>query len=183
MRKIRARVYALTSDGQNHFHVPTSIHRAQRPPSHPGALSRVSTSTASGRLRNRLVGAAFALLTLAFVAPDAAGAGCFHPGLDGTDHLYLLRASGALSESGESARLADSDSVPRPSPGGCNGPYCSDRSEGPLPSPGAATPRMSQWAVLDAPPPPTPLASFPRRRDDGAARPILAGDAIFHPPR
>jgi hypothetical protein len=148
-----------------------------------GSQTRVQTSSASGRMRSRLVGAALALLTLACLAPDGARAGCIHPESDGPDHFLLLRASGALAEAGRSARLTDSHSVPRPAPGGCTGPYCSNRSDQPLNPSVVSSPRMSQWAVLDAPPPPIAPSSFPRRGDDGDARPILAVDAIFHPPR
>lgn len=143
----------------------------------------MQTSGASGRLKFRLVGVAFALLTVAGLAPGAARADCWHPGREGPDHLVLLRDAGALGETGRSALLDESHNMPRPDSGGCTGPYCSDRSEQPLPPSAATSPRMSQWAVLDAPPPPITPASFPRRHDDGDASPILAADAIFHPPR
>jgi hypothetical protein len=83
----------------------------------------------------------------------------------------------------ESGLAAESRSPHGNRPGECSGPSCSGRSGLPSTPPPIAFSRITQWAMIDAPPPEGAPAYSPGSRDDHDTWPNPSADAIFHPPR
>jgi hypothetical protein len=128
-------------------------------------------------MRSRVVGVAFALLTVAVFAPEPARAGCSgHASsrADVIDDLEIFRGDGASTDPG---------TRPGDHPGGCTGPACSGRSGIPPAPVSMAIPRSTQWALVDSPPPAEITHASPWSNEEQDARPILPADTIFHPPR
>jgi hypothetical protein len=103
--------------------------------------------------------------------------------MSGSDHFLLLRVHGAMDAETTASLHRPSPDGSQERPGGCSGPYCSNRSDPPTTPTSFGISRITQWAVLDAPIPVNAPHESRRLRDAIDARPIRAVDAIFHPPR
>jgi hypothetical protein len=137
-----------------------------------------------GRVASLPAGALVAFLALVLLVPPGVQAGCSHLVTSRTEAGRLPSVIDAMiaTTDGGISNPAEPLSVPaRPRP--CTGALCSEQPAAPVHEARVLDAPGDPWAWCATSPesPPTGCTFIPNEMSD--LHPVLAGDAVFHPPR